>query len=189
MAPAELPRLEVADARAWRAWLRRNHASSPGVSLVFRKPARGLTHAEALDEALCYGWIDSLVRRLDEERYVLKFTPRTDPRRWSEANKAHARRLVAEGRMTEAGRRVIGVPLGDGPSETPRPAPPSEPPPFVARALAARPRAAAFFSSLAAGYRRRYLGYVLAAKQPATRERRLAEVLDLLEQGVKTAMK
>src|SRR6201988_5270104 len=88
---------------AWRSWLERNHATQSGVWLVFYKPGKGLTYDEAVEEALCFGWIASLIKRLDAERYLRKFTPRTSTGHWSAINLERIRRLKRAGRMTPAG--------------------------------------------------------------------------------------
>jgi uncharacterized protein YdeI (YjbR/CyaY-like superfamily) len=189
-----LVRLEVGSVDAWRRWLERNHGRSRGVWLVFYKlgarGARRLIYSDALDEALCFGWIDSIVKRESDETYLRKFTPRTDAKKWSPTNLRRARALVRAGRMTEAGARVIGVPLRSAPRSRP-PSASVEPrlPAVIRAALASRPKAAAFFAGLAPGYRGRYLGWILSAKQETTRARRLAQALDLLERGVKSLMK
>ena len=207
--PGSLPRLDVPSAAAWRAWLEQHHGSSSGVWLVFHKGQsrpHGPSYQDALDEALCFGWIDSVVKRQDDRRYLRKFTPRTNRKNWSELNKRHARRLIQEGRMREAGRRAIGVPLrstdpraaGRGASPPPKrrlarqlehgdPGP--EVPDFITAAIRTRPAAAALFAGLAPSYRRRYVGWITSARQDATRARRLAEVVELLEKGVKSVLK
>ena len=199
----ELLRLEVNDAAAWRRWLEVQHVASPGVWLVFRKAASrkpdGLRYDEALDEALCFGWIDSIVKRLDEECYLRKFTPRTNRANWSEINLRHVRRLTREGRMTAAGRAAIGVPLtaasrekavqsGDERKRSPALSGDAAAT-FVRTALRARPGAAAFFEALSPSCQRRYLAWITSARLQETRERRLAEALGLLERGVKTLLK
>src|SRR5258708_6941492 len=91
---------------AWRQWLQKNHASSPGIWLIYYKTDSGkrkLSYAEAVEEALCFGWIDSLPRKLDEQRAMLKFTPRKPKSAWSQLNKTRIKRLIEEGMMTEAG--------------------------------------------------------------------------------------
>ncbi len=190
----DLATLELASAAEWRRWLRARSRSSLGVWLVFRKgSAEGLTYPKALDEALCFGWIDSIVRRIDEGRYARKFTPRKDTRKWSEVNKRHARRLIAEKRMTPAGLRAIGVSLDPPPA--PKERPPGRlgrravVPDMIRRGLRSRPAAQRFFASLAPSYRARYVSWIMAAKREATRHRRLAESLDLLAQGVKVLLR
>jgi uncharacterized protein YdeI (YjbR/CyaY-like superfamily) len=187
-----LPRLEVGSAQEWRRWLTRHGADSDGVWLVFRKGAAraaSMSYRQALEEALCLGWIDSTVRRESEEVYLRKFTPRRDTEKWSETNKGLARALIHAGRMKPAGLRAIGVPLkGRGRSASPGHSR-TRLPAFVQRALDSRPKAAAFFARLAPGYRQRYLTWILNAKQQETRVRRLAEAVKLLERGVKSLLK
>src|ERR1044072_1059586 len=103
--------LYIADRRAWRAWLEENHARETEVWLVYYKKHTGrprIPYDDAVEEALCFGWIDSTVRRLDEERFLQKFTPRKLKSNWCESNVKRARRLIAEGLMTKAGFDAIG---------------------------------------------------------------------------------
>ena len=102
--------LYVTGREEWREWLRRNHASKREIWLVYYKRHTGrprIPHDDAVEEALCFGWIDSIVRRIDDARFAQKFTPRMGKSRWSEANKKQAIRMVKMGRMTEAGLRRI----------------------------------------------------------------------------------
>src|ERR1700742_141893 len=105
MAPAELAELLVADASGWHAWLAEHHADQPGVWLVLHKKGghtTTLTYAEALDEALCFGWIDGQVGRRDEESYKQRFTPRRPKSPWSARNTSHVTRLIDAGLMQPA---------------------------------------------------------------------------------------
>jgi uncharacterized protein YdeI (YjbR/CyaY-like superfamily) len=134
-------------------------------------------------------WIDSIVKRIDDERYAQKFTPRRDRTRWSELNKRRVRKLIREGRMTEAGLAKVGpAVLGEEP-----PAKQSKGglgiPRCVKQALMASPRAWEQFQNLAPSYRRQYIGWVMDAKREETRERRLREVVSLLEQNKKLGLK
>src|SRR3982751_5162986 len=107
---ASLEQVYVADRTAWRRWLAANHASSPGIWLVFDKkssrPDR-LAYVDAVEEALCYGWIDSTARKLDETRYVQLMAPRKPKSTWARTNKARVTRLMAQGLMAEAGLASI----------------------------------------------------------------------------------
>jgi len=103
--------------RAWRAWLARNHAKSKGLWLAYYKKGSGqvsVTYEEALEEALSYGWIDSRLRRLDEERYAQKYTPRKARSVWSAANKARVEKLIAQGRMAAPGLAKVLTAKRDG---------------------------------------------------------------------------
>lgn len=203
-------RFQAPDAASWRAWLDAHHAEAKGVWLVFAKKHTQklcISYGEALDEALCYGWIDGVIKRIDEETYLRKFTPRSNTINWSEKNRKRVAELIAEGRMTESGLAVLGVPLeGDPPnggaaSKTLRSsgapsavgapsASPAQPeaPFFVAEAIARSPRAAAFWQTLAPSYRKRYLGWITSAKKEEARLARLTRVIGFLEERKKSVM-
>ena len=174
-------RLRLRSRREWRSWLKRNHATQREVWLVFAKRHTGkasLRYNEAVEEALCFGWIDTTVRRLDGDHYMQRFTPRSNPRNWSKINLERFRRMVAEGRMTAAGRAKRPAKVAPPPrrhqSDDPIPA-------FMEEALAADPVAQKKFSALAASYRRDYVRFVSEAKQQETRERRLKEAIRRLK--------
>jgi uncharacterized protein YdeI (YjbR/CyaY-like superfamily) len=102
----ELDLLEVGSRREWRAWLVKHHTSSPGIWLVFHKAhtaVNSIAHEDAVREALCFGWIDSLIKRLDEHRYALKVTPRKPGSKWSDLNRTRWKELKAAGLLTSAG--------------------------------------------------------------------------------------
>lgn len=181
-------RLEVASRSEWRRWLRRHHASESGIWLVFRKGpagADGIDYEAAVEEALCYGWIDSLVKRLDDERYARKFTPRNPDSRWSTANRRRYADLEARGLLAAPGRAKRPT---DRDGDAPRPSLASLPADFERR-LRASPRAWRFFRDLAPSYRRAYVAWIGAARRPETRERRIRESLELLAAGRKLGLK
>ena len=184
--------LYVTDRAAWRAWLEANHASEREVWLVYYKKHTGrprIPYDDAVEEALCFGWVDSIVRRLDEDSYLQKFTPRKAKSNWCESNVKRARGLIAEGRMTKAGLDAIG----EGALEqtfTPRPKSKElEVPRFVSDALKRTPKAFENFNALAPSYRREYVGWITQAKREETRERRLIEAARLLSENKKLGMK
>jgi uncharacterized protein YdeI (YjbR/CyaY-like superfamily) len=196
----EMQMLHTRNRSAWRRWLEKHHDSSRGIWLEFYKKHTGkpsITYSEALEEALCFGWIDSIVKRIDDERYMQKFTPRTNPQKWSAINLRHMQRLISEGRMTEAGLRVLEVPLDQAETEIANEdahkkpvAKKQEPvPDFIKSAIAGNPMAAEFWRKLAPGYRRRYLAWILHAKGETTRSRRLSEVVRYLAAGTKSILK
>lgn len=166
----------------WRHWLAEHHDSGAEVWLVFPKRHTGLpsvSYAEALDEALCFGWIDSLVRRLDEARYARKFTPRKPDSRWSDTNRKRWAELAAAGRLRPAG-------LERAPTDRtyePRPRMPSTVPRYIRDALRRRPAARDRFERLPPSERRRYLGWIHSARRPETKARRLEEAIRLLSMG------
>ena len=180
------------DRDAWRRWLERNHRREEGVWLVFYKKncgRRRFSYEEALNEALCFGWIDSTIRRIDEETYGQRFTPRKNVSKWSERNKQKVRMLIRDGKMTAAGMSKVGAWIGDRENAAPRETRADEIPDFIRKALAENQAAGSNFSLLAPGYRRLYVRWVVSAKREETRRRRLAEMIGLLEANRKLGMK
>jgi uncharacterized protein YdeI (YjbR/CyaY-like superfamily) len=182
--------LTFRDRAAWRRWLEAHHAGASEVWIVYFKKGTGtpsVTYPEALEEALCFGWIDGVRRRVDEERFTQRFTPRREGSRWSEVNRRHARRLLAEGRMAPAGLARLPADLQER-LEPARPVTP-ELPGELETELRGHARAWATFEALAPSYRRLYVRWITEAKRPETRARRLAEAVGKLERGEKLGMK
>ena len=184
----DLPELIVGDAAAWAAWLGGHHATSGGVWLVLAKrggsPPTRLTYQEALEEALCYGWIDGQVRRRDAGSYRQRFTPRRPRSAWSKRNVDLAERLIAESRMQPAGKAVVEHARSDGRWQTAYAGSATiEVPDDLAKALAAEPRAAATFALLTSQNRYAILYRLATAKRPETRSRRLTEFVAMLARG------
>ena len=151
--PVELPELVVLDARAWREWLGEHHGESPGVWLVLAKKGASrptsLTYDQALEEALCHGWIDGQVGRRDEATYRQRFTPRRRRSAWSKRNAGIAERLLAEGRMHAAGIEEVERAKADGRWQAAYAGSAGiEVPPDLVQALAAEPKAEAMFERL-----------------------------------------
>ena len=172
----------------WRAWLAAHHASEKAVWLAFfkkhvQKPC--VTLAEAVEEALCFGWIDGKLRRIDDERHVLRFSPRHPGSVWSETNKARVRRLTAEGRMTEAGLLMVEAGKKSGQWQKARLRERTTVPKDLAAALAANAAARSFFGGLAPSYRKLYVAWLEDAKRPETRQRRIATVVARSARGQK----
>jgi uncharacterized protein YdeI (YjbR/CyaY-like superfamily) len=179
---------------AWRTWLERNHGSTPaGIWLVFKKGEAGenwLTYDEAVEEALCFGWIDSTIKRVDDVDYVRKFTPRKKDSAWSPSNKKRIARLVAAGRMTPVGLALVETAKANGNWERdPRAAIPTEISPEFIAALADNAKAATVFAALSPSCRRQYVWWVGSAKRPETRATRVREAIALLAAGRKLGMK
>jgi uncharacterized protein YdeI (YjbR/CyaY-like superfamily) len=184
---AELMTLRVSSRRQWRAWLEKHHASSPGVWFVFYKAHTGvksLPYEDTVREALCFGWIDSLVKRLDDDRYALKVTPRQPASKWSDRNRKRWAELAAAGLLRSAG--LAAAPTAR--SYAPRPVIP-ELPVYIAKALKANAKAWEFFRGLAPTYRRDFVVWIHTAKRPETRERRIRESIRLLAAGKKLGLK
>lgn len=180
----ELEELLVPDAAAWRAWLEQHHADSPGVWLVLTKKGgevTSLTRADALDEALCFGWIDGQARSRDAASSLQRMTRRTPSSRWSQVNVGVIARLEAEGRMAAAGRAAVEAAQADGRWEAAY-APPStaEVPADLLAAVAADPRAQAMFDVLTKSNRYALVHRLGAVKRAETRERKIAEYVAML---------
>jgi uncharacterized protein YdeI (YjbR/CyaY-like superfamily) len=184
--------LRVTSRDRWRAWLASHYQSETEVWLIYYKKHTGkprIPYDHAVEEALCFGWIDSIVKRIDDEKFAQKFTPRRDCTKWSALNKRRVRKLIREGRMTEAGLAKIDLAtLGEEPQTKQSNGAP-EIPRFVTQALTASPRAWENFQKLAPSYRRLYIGWIMDAKKEATRQRRLREAVSLLEQNKKLGLK
>lgn len=184
----ELPQLLLADALAWRRWLGAHHDSAPGVWLRLAKkgtvaPTR-LGYGEALEEALCQGWIDGQVRRFDEATYEQRFTPRRPRSAWSKNNVAKVRRLLDEGRMRAAGLAAFEQAWLDGRIEDAYPGQSSiEVPADLSAALAAEPAARASFGALTSQNRYAVLLRISQAKRADTRARRIERFVAMLSRG------
>ena len=180
------------DRAAWRAWLEENHASQREVWLVYYKKHTKrprVPYDDAVEEALCFGWIDSIVRRLDDDSYLQKFTPRRNKSNWCESNVKRARKLIGEGRMTKAGFDAIAEGALDA-RFAPKPKSKEvEVPRFVSDTLKKTPRAFENFNALAPSYRREYVNWITQAKRDETRERRLREAARLLSENKKLGTK
>ena len=161
----------------WRQWLAEHHASQPGVWLVYFKKTIGqpsVTYAEAVEEALCFGWIDSLPRKLDAERTQLLFTPRKPKSGWSKVNKERLLRLEAAGLLLPAGLAAIARAKENGAWESLDAAEAGTVPADLAAALAADAPAARHFAAFSPSARKMLLNWVLGAKRPETRAHRVA---------------
>ena len=184
----DLPQLEVRTRAEWRRWLQRHHATSPGVWFVFHKAhtgRAGVRYDEAVEEALCFGWIDSVSHRLDDDRYLQKFTPRRPGSRWAESNLERVRRLEAAGLMTPAGLAHF-----TGAESRPALSPVSAAVPAeLKRALAQNSRAAARFAELPPGYVRTSMRWINSAKRADTRARRIAEFVAVTARGERIGVK
>jgi uncharacterized protein YdeI (YjbR/CyaY-like superfamily) len=184
--------LHVTNRDEWRAWLAKHHASETEVWLIYYKKQSGqprIPYDHAVEEALCFGWIDSLVKRIDDQKFAQKFTPRRDCTRWSALNKRRVRKLIKEGRMTEVGLARIDLALLDEePQAKQKKADPALPR-FVKQALMANPKAWKHFQSLAPSYRRNCIRWIVDARKEETRQRRLRELVSLMEQNKKLGLK
>ena len=179
--------LDVRTRGQWRQWLAKHHASSPGIWLVRHKQHSGvksMAYEDLVLEALSFGWIDSLVKRLDDDRFAIKVTPRKPTSKWSAINRKRWNELKAAGLLAAPG--LAAAPTGN--SYAPRPAIP-ELPVYIAKAFKANPSAWRHFQSLAPTYRRNFVVWIHIAKRPETRDRRIRESIELLSAGRKLGLK
>ncbi len=188
MSAKPIETVDVPDRKQWRTWLKEHSGSKSEIWLVFHKRHTGVEsvpYNDAVEEALCYGWIDSLVRRLDDARYARKFTPRRAGSKWSTANRKRYADLESRGVLAAAGlERAPTKRSGDAP----RPSV-SALPPYIEEALKTVPRAWRHFNQLAPSYQRGYIGWIDSAKREETKERRLREAVSLLASGKKLGLK
>jgi uncharacterized protein YdeI (YjbR/CyaY-like superfamily) len=184
---ANLFTLDVRTRAEWRQWLATHHASSPGIWLVRHKQHAGvesMPYEDVVCEALCFGWIDSLVKRMDDDRFAIKVTPRKETSKWSEINRKRWKRLKAAGLLAPPG--IAAAPTAN--SYPARPAIP-ELPAYIARAFKTDVKAWQHFQALARTYRRDFVVWIHTAKRPETRERRIRESIELLSAGKKLGLK
>ena len=184
---AELAFLDVRTRAAWRAWLGKHHTSSRGVWVVFHKAHTGvksIPYEGFVRAALCFGWIDSLVKRLDDDRFAIKVTPRKATSRWSDINRRRWTELKTAGLLTAAG-------LAAAPTENryaPKPSIP-ELPGYIGKAIKSNPEAWSFFQKLPRRERRNFVVWIHLAKRPETHERRIRESIARLAAGRKLGLK
>ena len=183
----DLPILEFSDQAAWQRWLEREHAASGGVWIKIAKKASGIptvTHPEALEEALCYGWIDGQRSPHDETHFLQRFTPRRARSKWSQINRDKATRLIEQDRMKPAGRAQVEAAMQDGRWEAAYPPQSSlTVPEDFQRALDENPAANEFFATLRGVRRYSFIYRIADAKRPETRARRIKEFVAMLAEG------
>jgi uncharacterized protein YdeI (YjbR/CyaY-like superfamily) len=180
--------LEVRSRQAWRNWLQEHGGSESEIWLVFHKRHTGLNGISldaAVEEALCFGWIDSLVKRLDDARYARKFTPRAADSRWSTINRRRYQDLKSRGLLAEPG---LKRPPTSRSGDAPRPSL-SAIPPYIEKQLKAHAIAWSNFEKLAPSQRRAYIGWIDSAKREETKLKRLHEAIGLLAAGKKLGLK
>jgi len=182
---ADLPFIEPANREEWRSWLQEHHASSGVWLAVGKKGGRvtTLTYDEAVEEALCFGWIDSTVNRLDDDRFRQLFTPRKPNSSWAPSNKARVARLIAEGRMTPAGMVVVEAAKRDGSWDLLEDVENLVMPEDLLAALAATPGASAGFATLPESQRKMALYWIQTAKRAETRTNRIDRTVQASLEG------
>lgn len=177
----------------WRAWLEQHYQSESEVWLIFAKSHTGqpcISYDDSVEEALCFGWIDSIIQKIDEDTYARKYTPRTNTAKWSDLNKRRVAKLIREGRMTEAGLEKIAENASTFSEEAPAPKPKELViPPYIEQVLREHPQAWENFCRMAPSARRIYIGWISDAKRQETIDRRLQEAIGRLEQNLPLGMK
>lgn len=182
LSAADFPNIEARDRTAWRAWLRHHHRTSPGVWLVYYKKGSGIasvTYAEAVEEALCFGWIDSKIHAVDSLRYRQIFTPRKPGSTWSRLNKRRVAGLVRNKRMTAAGMAKVAAARKDGSWKSLDVVEDLRMPGDLLRALAADAQARRYFEEFSDSARKLIIRWVTQAKRPDTRLRRIRKTVRL----------
>lgn len=185
--------LRFADRNEWRLWLSKNYASVKNVWLIYFKKHTGkssIPYEDSVEEALCFGWIDGIMKRVDDEKCARKFMPRKNRSKWSESNKKRSEKMIREGRMTEAGMEKIEEAKRRGewfksharPKELVVPV-------YIEEALRENRKAQDNFNRMAISFKKMYVGWISSAKREETRMRRLDEAIGLLEQNKKLGLK
>jgi uncharacterized protein YdeI (YjbR/CyaY-like superfamily) len=184
---AEYPVILFPSKAAWAAWLEQHHATERGVWVRIARTTsqlQSVAHADVLDVALCYGWIDGQGRSHDDDSWLLKFTPRGKKSVWSKRNREHVERLIASGEMQPAGFAAIEAAKADGRWDRAYDsASTATVPADLAAALGKNPKAKAFFETLKGSNRYSILHRIQTAVKPETRARRIAQFVEMLERG------
>ena len=178
--------LDLRSRQEWRDWLAAHHGGQAEIWLVFHKKHTGvacLSYADSVEEALCFGWVDSLIKRLDDNRYARKFTPRKADSIWSDINRRRYADLAARGLLAAPG---LARPPTDRRYDQPEPA---KLPAYIESRLKRNKRAWKNFAALAPSYRRNLIAWIHTAKREATKQKRLNEAVALLAAGKKLGMK
>lgn len=178
----------------WRDWLSKNHEKENELWLLFYKKETGQTsipYAEAVEEALCFGWIDSIIKKIDDTKYVRKFTPRNVDSYWSKLNKKRAEKMIEQGKMTEVGLAKIEKAKESGlwDKEQPKPEISFDLPVEFEAALKKNVMARTHFEKLAPSHRKQYILWIKTAKRQETKQKRVRESIKLLTKGEKLGLK
>jgi uncharacterized protein YdeI (YjbR/CyaY-like superfamily) len=194
----ELEYMHFKNKSVFHDWLQLNHEKSPGIWMIYYKKhthIECIDYDEALDEALCFGWIDSIIKKIDDDKYARKFTPRTNTSNWSVINKKKVIHLLKSGRMNEAGLRKIDVYLKTGKIDWENEAviektiKEIEIPDYLLNELARNEPALSNFTKLSATNQRQYTLWITNAKRPETIQKRLEESIALLKENKKLGLK
>jgi len=186
--------LYITNRGGWRNWLEKNHAKEKEIWLVYYKTHAGeptIPYDDSVEEALCFGWIDSIIKRIDDKKFARKFTPRTNLINWSESNKARIRKLIKDERMTETGLAKIDRSNLNKKGETLRDKLKKDLiiPHKIKLLFMADKKAWDNFNKLAPSHKRNYVGWIISAKKEETQTKRVKEAIRLLSQNKKLGLK
>ena len=177
----------------WRTWLRNNHNKENEIFLIFYKLYTGkptISYKEALEEALCFGWVDGIKKRIDDERYSYRFTPRKEKSKWSQYNIQLAEQLIKNKRMTKSGLEAFERKLTYSKEVLKvRNAKRLYIPPYIKEAFLSNKSVWENFTNLAPSYKKQFVWWIRAAKKPETRKKRIEQSIKLLKQNKKLGMK
>lgn len=188
-----IEKLYVTDRDRWRAWLKKNHKTKKEIWLIYYKKHTGkprIPYDDAVEEALCFGWIDSTVKRLDDEKYAQKFTPRNTRSVWSELNIKRARKMIKEKKMTRSGLEKFNnaisrtINKSDVKTQKKEIVIPSD----LKKELTKNKKAQKNFENFAPSYKRMYIGWINDAKKQETKEKRIARVVEWSAKNQKPGM-
>lgn len=186
-------RIYITNRKDWRSWLEENHRKKKEVWLIYYKKHTGkprIPYDDAVEEAICFGWIDSIVRRVDDERYMQKFSPRKDKSDWSESNKKRVKKLIDKGMITQAGLVKIEAAKKNGSWDRIIESAGSYKMAIeLESVLTSNTAAKEYFDSLSPSYQKQYIGWVASAKREETRRRRAKEALSMLIEKKKLGLK
>lgn len=187
------PKFTPRSRSAWRNWLEKNHTTKSELWLVYYKKGTGrptISYSDSLEEALCFGWIDGLIRKIDDERYARRFTPRKPSSKWSPTNLKLADKLIKTGQMTKAGLQAYNKRIAYDPEiiESAKKVTPALPA-SMEKELKKHKEAWEYFQSLAPSHKRQYVGWLVSAKREETKTKRLQEAIKLLTDKQKLGMK
>jgi uncharacterized protein YdeI (YjbR/CyaY-like superfamily) len=178
--------IHMKDREEWRAWLSMHCDAEPEIWLLyFKDGTAGVDYESSAEEALCFGWVDSIIKKIDEVSYARKFTPRKADSKWSPTNIARVEKSIREGRMTPRGMALVESAKKSGAWDNPTSKPvfdltmPAE----FEQALEANPAAHEAFEHLRSSHQKEYLLWIITAKRPETRERRIEESIRMLAEG------
>jgi uncharacterized protein YdeI (YjbR/CyaY-like superfamily) len=176
----------------WRKWLEKNHNHEQEIWLVYFKPASGkvnIDYESSVEEALCFGWIDSIIQKIDDEKYARKFNPRRLESKWSETNKRRVKKIILEGRMTEAGMAKVTFDMKEVDANKPKAQRPHmDIPEKIEKALKSQPKVWDAFQKIPPSHKRNYILWLSDAKKPETFERRLNLLIEEVTAGKPTSM-